>query len=371
MNFSLSDDHILLRDTANELLRREVDLGPLLVPGASVEQAGYERLWNKLVELGWPGLIVPETYGGLGMSAIDLSMMLGECGRFLAPSPLFGTLAGSWAILAAGNEEQKGRLLSAVAAGSLKLALAIATNDGQCEAVNADVEVIETPGGLRLIGIGHYVVDAAAADRIVVAASYHGRRRFFVVERAAPAVQVELLAWRDITRQVCRVRMIEAPAELLDGDREDAWPYIRDRLQLVLAAESAGGMHAVLDDTVAYAKERVTFGRPIGAYQAIKHALADMLARAECASTAVLYAAWALSEGDAAAPLAAAMAQSYASDAYREGTHRSIQIFGAIGFTWEMKNHLYFKRARGNAELLGAPARQREQVVRMLETRVL
>ncbi|MCC7286571.1 MAG: acyl-CoA/acyl-ACP dehydrogenase [Burkholderiaceae bacterium] len=367
MNFSLDDDHLMLRDAAATFLRQEVDLATLLVPGATAEQAGGVRLWTKIAELGWLGAIVPEAYGGLGLTTIDLAMIVGECGRFLAPAPLFGTLAGTWALLAAGSEGQKQRWLPAVSAGSMRLALAIAARDGSTEGANEDIEVVEAGPGYLLSGNAYYVVDGASADAMVVAAIHGGRRRFFVVERAS--VEVKRLDWRDITREVCSLTLDRAPAELLGGDRDDAWPWIRDRLLLVLAAESAGGLHAVLDDTVAYAKERVAFGRTIGQYQAIKHQLADMLAQAECASTAVLYAAWALSESAAAAPLAAAMAHSHASDAYRDATHRSIQIFGAIGFTWEMKNHLYFKRARANAELLGSPAAQRERIVRLLEER--
>lgn len=367
MNFSLDEDHILLRDSANDFLRNEVDLAPLLVPGATVAQAGSDVLWTKLSALGWPGLIVPEDCGGLGMSMIDLTMILGECGRFLAPAPLFGTLAGTWSILAAGTPAQRERLLVAVADGSRRLALSIAAKDGNCEVANEDIRVEGSDGAYTLTGTGYFVVDAAAADQIIVAARHNGVRRFFLVQAHSTSVQPEVLAWRDITRQVCTVRLSGAPAELLGMESVDPWPGVRDKLLLVLAAESAGGLHAVLEDTAAYAKERVAFGRPIGAYQAIKHQLADMLAQAESASTAVLYAAWALSEQDASAALAAAMAQSYTSDAYRDATHRSIQIFGAIGFTWEMKNHLYFKRARANAELLGSPAEQRERIVRMLE----
>lgn len=367
MNFSLDDDHVVLRDAANTFLRKEVDLSPLLVPGATVEAARSDRLWPHLAELGWPAAIVPEAYGGLGLTTIDLAMIVGECGRFLAPTPLFGTLAGTWALLAAGSEAQKKHYLPGVADGTRKLALAIAARDGSVERVNDDVAVAEAANGYRLSGRAYYVVDASSADAIIVAAPHGGRRRLFVVER--DTVEVSRLDWRDITREVCALTLSDTPGELLTADRDDAWPWIRNRLLLVLAAESAGGLHAVLDDTVAYAKERHAFGRPIGHYQAIKHQLADMLAQAECASTAVLYAAWALAEDDAAAPLAAAMAQSHASDAYRDATHRSIQIFGAIGFTWEMKNHLHFKRARANAELLGSPAAQRERIVRLLEER--
>lgn len=369
MNFSLDDDHVLLRDSAQRFLEKEVDLGPLLVPGATVAQAGYAALWKKIAALGWPGLVIPEERGGLGMSVLDLALVLQECGKFLAPCPLFGTLAGTWSILAAGSPAQQSKLLPTVADGSTPLALCIAGPDGACDRPD-DLPVAGSDGkAFTLTGQWGFVVDANAAGRLIVAARWNGTRRFFSVDRNAPGVGIDILAWRDITRQVCTVRLSETPAELLDGNPSDAWPWVRDRLWLALAAESAGGLRAVLDATAAYARERVAFGRPIGAYQAIKHSLADMLAQSECAATAVLYAGWALSSGDASGPLAAAMAQAQASEAYRDAAARSIQIFGAIGFTWEMKNHLYFKRARANAELLGSPASQRERVVRILEAR--
>ena len=212
------------------------------------------------------------------------------------------------------------------------------------------------------------MVDAPSADKIIVAAALDGERRYFVVDRGAAGLAVEQVAWRDITRQVATVRLDKVAGDLALGQATaDAWPFVRDRLYLVLAAESAAGAQAALDHAVDYAKQRVAFGRPIGAFQAIKHQLAEICGQGECASVAVQYAAWALSEGDPRASLAVAMAQSYNSEAYRDATHRNIQVFGAIGFTWQMKNHLYYKRARCNAELLGAPATQREQVIQILE----
>ncbi len=219
MNFSLSEDHIMLRDTTADFLRDQVDLAPLLVPGSDAHQAPYETLWSQICELGWPAMIVPPEHGGLGMTEIDVSIVLRECGRTLAPSPFLGTLAGTWALLIGGSQAQQSRWLPQVAESGLRMALA-----------------------------------------------------------TAPA----------------------------NGD--------------------------------------------------IKHGLADMLSQTEFTATAVLYAAWAQSQDDRTATLAAAMALAYASEAYRDATHRSIQMFGAIGFTWEMKNHLYFKRARANAELLGSAA---------------
>lgn len=365
MDFTLSNDHIALRDVAQAFLDAEVNLAPLLVPGSKTDQTAYDGLWTKIAELGWPSLAVPEAYGGLGMTYVDVVMIIGEMGRTLAPAPFFGTLAGTWAICKAGSEDQKARLLSRVVAGECKLALAAADKDGSYPGS----AVIARRDGeqYRLSGAKWYVVDALSADTLVVAAMLDGVVRFFVVDRPAPGVEVVQLDWRDLTRQVCSVHLRDAAGVLLANSDDRVWPWVRDRLYLVLAAESAAGTHAVLADAVAYAKERVAFGRPIGSFQAIKHQLAEIAGQAECATASVHYAAWALTQNDARSTLAAAMAQSYASEAYRAATYRNIQVFGAIGFTWEMKNHLFYKRVRANAALLGLPPQQREEVIRILE----
>ncbi|MGE0828078.1 MAG: acyl-CoA dehydrogenase family protein, partial [Hyphomonadaceae bacterium] len=324
-----------------------------------------EGLWKKIVEMGWPGMVIPEAYGGLGMSYIDMVMIVGEMGRTLAPAPLFGTLAGAWAIEAAGTEEQKQTLLGAVAGGQLKLALAVTDADGNSNNTTSDAKA-SGKGPYTISGSKSFVVDAASADKLVVAAELDGQRRFFVVDKAK-GVKVDVLEWRDITRQVANVTFDKAPAELLSAGGVDVWPWVRDRLYLTLAAESAAGARQALDDAVAYAKERVAFGKPIGSFQAIKHQLAEIAGQVECSTAVVQYAAWALSENDPRQSLAAAMAQSYCSEAYKDATYRNIQVFGAIGFTWEMKNHLYYKRGRANSELLGAPRQQREEIVQFLE----
>lgn len=369
MNFSLSEDHIVLREAAADFLRDQVNLAPLLVPGADAHQAPYDALWAQLCELGWPAMIVPPEHGGLGMSEIDVSIVLRECGRTLAPTPLLGTLAGTWALMTAGSAEQQAQWLPQIAEAGLRMALATAPTSGDAGAPGADVTAtVQADGTHRLNGSSHYVLDAPGAKLLVVAAMLDGAKRLFLVQAGQDGVSTEWLAWRDITRQVAHVHCQDAKAELMPGDWTATWPTLRNRLHLALAAESAGGLQAVLDDTTAYVKERVAFGRAIGAYQSIKHGLADMLAQTECTQTAVLYAAWALSQDERTATLASATAQAYASEAYRDATHRSIQMFGAIGFTWEMKNHLYFKRARANAAWLGSAAEQRELIARTLES---
>lgn len=363
MNFALDEDHRVLKDSAQVFLDEQISLKALLKPGATVRDAGYTENWARIGPMGWAGLLLPEEYGGAALSCVDLVMVVEELGRTLAPSPFFGTLLGSLAVLYGGDEAQKSRLLPQVAAGELTMALALAEEGGREGGPDRATRATRDGGGWRLNGRKTFVVDAADAALLVVAAGESSGRRFYLVDTGQPGVQVTLEPWRDITRQVCTVDLTDASAELLAAQDSALWPWLRDHALLVLSAENAAGLRHVLNVTADYARQRVAFGRPIGAYQAIKHSLADMLGQAECARTATLYAAWTLAQDDERAPLAAAMAKAYSGDAYVEATHRSIQIFGAIGFTWEMQNHLYLKRARGNAELFGAAPGHRSRVI--------
>ncbi|MCW5744606.1 MAG: acyl-CoA dehydrogenase [Alphaproteobacteria bacterium] len=366
MNFALSDDHQVLQQSARTFVEKEISLGRVLVPGATVADADYAGNWAKIAAMGWPGLVIEEAHGGSGLSCIDLAMVLGEMGRSLAPSPFLGTLFGTWAIQKGGSAAQQARVLPDVAAGKARLALAIAESNGTTDAPGREAVAVRSAGGWRLTGVKSFVIDAASADWLVVAAQDGGQRAFYLVDARQDAVRVDALPWRDVTREVCDVRFKDAVAEPLTADDATLWPWLRDRILFALAVESAAGTQRVLEMTTDYAKERTAFGRPIGAYQAIKHGLADMLGLSECANTAMLYAAWALSEDNARGPVAAAMAKAYCCDAYVSAAHRSIQIFGAIGFTWEMKNHLYYKRARANAELFGGARVHRARVIDMV-----
>jgi alkylation response protein AidB-like acyl-CoA dehydrogenase len=354
MNFALSEDHLVLRQSARTFLEKEISLARVLVPGATVEDADYAMNWSKIAAMGWPGLVIDEAYDGLGLSCIDLAMILGEMGRTLAPSPFLGTLFGAWALQKGGSETQKKDLLPGVAAGSIKLALAVAEASGAVDGPCREASARKQGGSWRLTGAKSFVIDAAAANWLVVAAQQEQGRAFFLVEANQPGVQVDLLPWRDVTRQVADVRLKDAAGERLAADDAVLWPWLRDRVLFALATESAAGAQRVMEMTVDYAKERTAFGKPIGSYQAIKHSLADMLGQVECCNAA-------------RGSLAAAMAKAYTSDAYMAVSQRSIQIFGAIGFTWEMVNHLYFKRARANAELFGSARRQRARVIDMVE----
>lgn len=365
MNFSLDDDHKVLKESARAFLDARISLKPLLVPGATVRDARYGENWAEIGPMGWAGLLLPEEFGGANLTCVDLVMVVEELGRTLAPSPFLGTLLGGLAVLRGGDAAQRNRLLPPVAAGELTLALALAEPGAREDEPDQGTRATVGPDGWRLDGRKSLVLDAAEAGVLVVAAAAPetGDRRFYLVDTAQDGVEVAIDPWRDITRQVCTVTLAGARAEPLAAQDDALWPWLRDHALLALSAENAAGLRHVLDVTADYARQRVAFGRPIGAYQAIKHSLADMLGQAECARTATHYAAWTLSRADDRAPLAAAMAKAYSGDAYVEAAQRGIQIFGAIGFTWEMENHLYLKRARGNAELFGAARQHRSRVI--------
>ena len=157
-------------------------------------------------------------------------------------------------------------------------------------------------------------------------------------------------------------------AALLSGNA-DAWPAVRSLLDVALVmicAEMVGGAEKCLEDSVAYAKERIQFGKPIGVNQAIKHKCADMLFAVESAKSITYYAAWAARERNAQAPVSAAMAKAYVSDAFRRAAAENIQIHGGVGFTWEYDCHLFFKRARSDEAWLGDGNHHRERVATML-----
>ncbi len=362
MNFAFDTDQDQLRDSAVRLLRDKVHLDRLTRGGNRVDTTYDPTLWHEIVGLGWPSLIIPETYGGLGMSLVDWIVITEEIGRTLAPCPYLGNYAGSLAVMAAGSEAQKRDILPAVVDGAAQLALAWSEHES-----SEDPRVVAssvTAGNLS--GTKRYVLDADTATHFVVTAKSAGRLGFHLVARDQPGVAMEVLPWMDVTRRVCTVTFTHATSEPMAGSFEDHWQWIADRVLLALASENAGGAEAILQRTVAYAKERVQFGKPIASFQAIKHKCADMLMKAESAKTLSYYAAWALAKENDDASLAAAMAKSFSSDAFRFCTAEAIQIHGAIGFTWELPVHLYYKRARANAVQFGAPAKLRDRVIELV-----
>jgi alkylation response protein AidB-like acyl-CoA dehydrogenase len=378
MDFGFSEEQELLRATARKFLENECTSA--FVRDRMAEAAGVtDEFWTKLAEQGWLGLVYPEEYGGSGLGFVDLTVLMEEMGRASMPGPFFSTvLLGGLAILEAGSAEQKKTWLTGIASGRAKVALAWTEPNARWDAAGVTVAARESGGGFTLTGTKLFVLDAHVADAIVVVARTRDSARpedgvtLVLVPRTAAGLDVELLPTMDQTRKQCEVTLtdVHVPADAVLGARDGGWTALQrvvERATVALCAEMCGGAQRVLDMTTEYAKIRIAFGRPIGAYQGVKHRAADMLVEVENAKSLTYYAAWAVDERSPDAPLAVSMAKAYVSDAFRRVAGAGIQLHGGIGFTWEHDLHLYFKRAKNSEFTFGDATYHRERVAQLIQ----
>jgi alkylation response protein AidB-like acyl-CoA dehydrogenase len=368
MNLDFSDDQKHLKAEARRFL--EAKCPPSRVRDVLEGRAGaYDRdLWLAVAEQGWLGAAIPEEYNGLGLGRLELCVIAEELGRALAPIPFASTLyVFAEAILLAGDEDQRSRLLPRIAAGELIGALAV--SEGPGPTIPASTKAVVS--GLRLSGTKAPVTDGDIADQAVVLATENGAPGLFLVDLNGPGVTREPLATLDPTRSVAKLTFDGAPVARLGraGEGAELLAQVMDRAAVLLAFEQVGGADRCLEIARDYALERYAFSRPIGSYQAIKHKLADMFIKNELARSNAYYGAWALSTEAAELPLAASAARIAACDAYAFAARETIHVHGGIGFTWAMDAHLYSRRSRQLALVAGPPRVWKERLVRRLEDR--
>jgi len=373
VQFVHSEEQRLIRDSARALLAGR---GPAQLRAALSEPGGYDReLWRTMIELGWTGLALPEDCGGAGLGWVELCILQEEQGRLLVASPFFATSAlGAPLISASANEAQRRALLTRIARGEVRIACALNGTDGRPPPEGISVSLETRADGLTLRGVSDFVIHADCADLLLVLArAPHAQGAegisVVVIPAASAGVTIHPHVMLDLTRPMSRVELNDVsvePQQILGeaGAAGTAIAEALDRARIALASEALGGAERVLEMTTAYVKERMQFGRPIGSFQAIKHRLADMMIEVEAAKSAAWYAACVADERPEELSEAAAIAKSYCCDAFFDCAANAIQLHGGIGFTWEHDVHLYFKRARATAMLLGSPAWQRERLVR-------
>ena len=371
MNFGFTEEQELLRKTARDFLAEHAS-SPQVRALMEGPEAYSQPLWRRMAELGWQGLAFPERFGGAGLSMVELGVVLEELGRCLAPVPFLPSMLAGVAILELGDEKQKQEWLPRICSGQAVATLAITEERGTEEPADFACTATRAGSGWELRGRKLFVPDAGAADLLVVAARIGAGLGLFCLPRTTPGVSVQALRSMDLLRPLHRVELegVRLPETALLGGSSGAGPKLQrvlDRGRVMICAEAVGGSEKCLEESVKYAKERVQFGKPIGVNQAIKHKCADMLFEVESAKSITYYAAWAAREDNDEAPLAAAMAKAYVSDAYRHVSAENIQIHGGVGFTWEYDCHLYFKRAKSDEAWLGDGSYHRERVAQMLK----
>jgi alkylation response protein AidB-like acyl-CoA dehydrogenase len=310
---------------------------------------GVDRdLWRTFcTELCLSGVGIAEADGGAGLGMVEFAIIAEAAGAQVAAIPLLGLATAARAIAAGGNDAQKAEWLPELISGA-----AIAACEG--------VPTLDIGQG-TLSGVVDPVPHGGVAD-VFVFVSPQGA---WIVRSDAPGVTVQSWTTMDQTRPFAKVTLQNATAEPL-ANPQAAIAAIHQGGWLCLAAEALGGAQACLERTVAYAKERVQFGRAIGSFQAYKHRLADMMIEIEQARSAVYWAACAVDEGSDEAALALHAAKSFCADTFFMCAANMIQLHGGIGFTWEHDAHLFFKRARSIQTMLGNGNFHREQVAKMV-----
>ncbi|HUB72798.1 MAG TPA: acyl-CoA dehydrogenase family protein [Solirubrobacteraceae bacterium] len=370
MNLALSDEQEFLREAARGTLSRFKTLAAAR-EALDGDEGALPDLWPAACEAGWPGLLIDEAHGGAGLDVFDAMLVLGECGRVLARVPLLGHLpasaivndspnAAEWVgMLASG--ERRAAYLPAQPPSDLDGSWSADPAHGSLRAGLPTAGAADADGRVRVDGRVAFVPDAPGASGFVGVATMDGDPVGVAVLSDSPGVAVEPVTRYDSTRSLGHVSFTDAPAVLLDAPRESlvaAW-YIA---QALIAAESLGSVETALEVSVAYAKERFTFGRAIGSYQAVKHSLTEVLRQLENGRSLLYYAGWARNGAPAEFPLAASAARSVGGRALDAAARTMISVHGGIGATWEHDAPLYFRRAQLSRRLLGGTAGASDRV---------
>lgn len=365
MNFEFSDEQNQLRDHAQRFLTECCSLETVRAVLDAPDTAYDADLWRGMAELGWTGVTIPEQYGGSGLGYLELCVLAEELGRSLAPTPFSTSVyLATEALLRFGSTEQQERYLPGLATSELIGTVAIAEGRGASTPRKLKV----ASAGNKLSGEKWPVPDGDIADFAIVLANDGSTASLMLADLNGTGVSRQALKTIDPTRSQARLNFDQAPAVRL-GPTGSGWANVRtlfDRAAVLFAFEQCGGASAALEMARGYVVERYAFGRPIGAYQAIKHKLADMYIGATLARSNCYYGAWALSTDAPELSLAAATARVSATQAFAECTAENIQAHGGMGFTWEFDCHMYYRRAKSLAVNLGAQSHWEDRLVNAL-----
>jgi len=363
MTLILTDEELALADSVRKFVADRsplTALRQLISSGEPYDAAVWKQMTT---QLGLAGLTIPESYGGVGAGYSALSVALTELGAGLVASPLLACVLAAEVLARLDDDAAKDELLPKIAGGELIATLAIASSTGGhvTAARSAEASPDAADSG-RLTGSVSPVLNGAEADVLLVPAQADGDTVIYLVDGGADGLSRTRLTAVDHSRSLARVALAGTPGRALAGHAAAALAAAADLANLALAAESAGAMKACLDMTSAYARIRVAFGQPIGAFQAVKHRLADMAKSWELGNAALRDAARA---GDASPDrfsVAASVARVLLATAYSDASVDTVQLHGGIGYTWEHDAHLYYKNGLSNKVLLGGPGEQLDRL---------
>jgi acyl-CoA dehydrogenase len=366
--FSPTDEQAALRSAVADLMAKystEARVRALMATETGFDPA----VWQELAGMGLLGLLIPEQHGGSGAGLVEVGIVAEEMGRALLVSPFLSTAVAVPSLLAeAGDAGENAAVLPRIAAGDLVATIAYAEDGSARLPAKITTSAVADGDTWQVTGDKYFVVDGQAAGLLYVLASTAAGPAVLAVEDGAPGLQVTPLTTVDQTRKQSRARLADTPARLVGkpGAGVEAFTAALDSSAVALIGEQAGGARRAMEMARDYAMTRYQFGRAIGSFQAVKHMCADMLLEAESAVSAARFVAGAFA-GESRTRLAdLALAQAYCSEAFVFVAAANIQVHGGIGFTWEHPAHLYLRRARSDAQLLGDPCWHRERYLEQI-----
>jgi alkylation response protein AidB-like acyl-CoA dehydrogenase len=359
----LSEFHDELRSVARAVL---AEARP---SGAAGEPSSLD--WDTFAASGWSGLEVPEAQGGAGATLAEVAIVLHELGRSAQPTGYLGSVVlGVGLLNLLESTAARDELLGQLAAGRIRVGVGLATGEDGVEAFDAPFRLASTGARLRLRGAADFVPDAADADRLLLLARDE-RAHLVVVPVEATVANLRVVEQPvvDSTRRVAAVSAVDvdvSPDAVLrfSGDPDTGARRLFDRGALAIACDSLGLAEAMTEATVSYAGVRQQFGRPIGSFQAVKHACADMLVHVTVSRELVDSAVAALCTNESGASRAVSMAKSHVCGVALDVVGKAMQLHGGIGYTWESGIHTYLKRAAFNRSLFGSPSAHRRRLGR-------
>ena len=359
-----SEEQAMLLDTALEFCRQK---SPIETVRSSLDAADIDHeLWREMAELGWLGINIPESQGGLGLSLSAVVPVVESMGRNLMGSPYMGSVLAAECLVSSGTEAQQNHWLPRMVEGAIGT-LGLTEESGSWLMDEVEATCIRDGKNLELNGDKYFVTDADVADFIVVSVNLEGEARMVLVDRSRiPDDNIRREEVIDQTRRsfhVCLDGVMVAEEQLLPG-RD--FKTIELGCMLLLSAEAAGGLAGAMHLIVEYLGTRKAFGRYIGSYQSMKHPAADILLSYEAARSHVYHAATLLSQGSDAYEAAAMMTKAHNSEAYAFAGDRAVQFHGGFGFTFECDAQLYLRRALWCQHQFGDEKYQRQRLAPLL-----
>jgi alkylation response protein AidB-like acyl-CoA dehydrogenase len=362
MNLDFTEEQLMLREAARDFLTKKFP--KKVVREFEESETGYSpEIWKEMAELGWTGLVFPEKYGGAGMTFLDLAVLLEEMGRACLPGPFFSTVVlGALPVLDFGNEDQKQRYLPRIAGGELIFTLALTEDNTRYDAGGIRVNAVEDRDEYVLNGVKLFVPDAHVADYMIcVARTGIGDNpedgiTMFIVDMKRPGIKYTLL--KTIANdKLCEIVLENVRVSKKDilGEPDRAWSQVERIIERAAAAkccDMSGSIQQVFEMTLAYAKDRVAFGQPIGSFQAVQHHCANMAIDVNGTMLSAYQAAWKISEG-LPCEWEVAVAKAWASAACPRVIALAHQIHGAIGTTMDHDLHYYTRRTKAAESAFG------------------